>query len=251
MPRFKRKRGGTRSSYKRSKKPRRSYRVPGKRKTVYRKKASLSVIRQPSSCPDRLRVVLKYTDTINVSVTPSVNNELTVFQYRGNDIFDPRVATGGGMPYFADKWFGMYDRCIVRGSKIRWTVQPDAASPSQLQIVVVPTPEQVTWNAAQALRISELPYATQKSCTYGYIGIGKGEIKKFMTTRKIQGLKHEEDQNSQSWACTVSASPSATNIWYWNLGFYYYATQVNNFDCQIHLTYYCEFFDRKTTLYVP
>jgi hypothetical protein len=58
--------------------------------------------------PDRLRIRLLYGESFALT-----NANTVEYHYKGNGIYDPRAATGGGQPHYFDQFMALYQQFYV------------------------------------------------------------------------------------------------------------------------------------------
>lgn len=229
-----------------------AYRYRRKTRPVYRRKASAArprrgrqaakgrittwpsrVQRPIKSWPDSVRVKLQY------SFIQSVTGGISVYKIlRGNSLYDPDHATGGGQPQGFAQWSSLYSRYKVHGSAIR--VQPIVANSTNLagacSWAIAPV---LDTGSHYAETLSMFPYSRTKIQHNVYTG-SKG-MSSYMTTRKICGQR-TSDADFES-----STSTNPAHEWYWQVAFTAADGSTSlDFMAHISITYYATMFSRLT-----
>lgn len=185
------------------------------------------------SWPDSIRVKLCY------SVVLSLGGNISIYNiFRGNSIYDPEYAAGGGTPQGYTQWAALYSKYKVNGSSIR--VQPVVANATNLAAAC-------SWSVAPVLSaashyaetLSMFPYA--KSRIQQNVYTGARGVSSYMSTRKICG----QSTSDSDFESATGTNPSKE--WYWNLAFTAIdgATSLD-FYALVTLTYYATFSNRLT-----
>lgn len=205
-----------------------------KRRKYY---ASTSMVKQPSSTPDRMMTKLKWSRLI--ALTADVSSPF-VQQYviSGNSLFEPDI-TGvatAHQPYSFDEWSAFYDNYAVYASKIAVTFTAnveDEATPTL--VAIIPQADQVLSGGYTTLLGMPL-------CRSKLIGNQRTNafIKHYLTTKKGTGANKYKVGTEN--VAAVNANP--TLRWYWHV------ISMGTHDipavyCKIDVKYYVIFSERR------
>lgn len=140
------------------------YRVRGISSAVpFSSKPGYSSIRQPF--PPKLRTVLNYTETINV--TQGTTDIPVLYSFSANSLFDPNISGTGNQPRYYDTLLGdndtnaPYRRYRVHASKITvvaWSTAPSPVSGGNAIISIIPRKSTVQ-SAGSANEMRERAYS--------------------------------------------------------------------------------------------
>lgn len=225
-------------------KKRRRFGGKGRSKVSGRKKwgkgkASTAIIKQPSGAPDRLFVKLKYCEYLTWN---QMSGAVSVAIYRGNSIYDPVVALGGGQPYFFDQWAAIYNNYRVHGCKAKVNSSGNGGGGFNACMTGITFSNSSTslGTSAQAL-YQEQPYTRKSYLKMGAAAVGQNAMTSYMSTRKILGLSkiQVEDQNFQA---TVNTDPATQ--WYIHVWSFTPDSNQLAMNSWVELTYYVEFCNR-------
>jgi len=168
----------------------------------------------------------------------------SVVVMRGNNIYDPEFATGGGQPYGFDQWAGFYQKYLVYGSKISVGFLQNNASglnSENLQFSIVPSIEDSLSLGSTSATLWEIPYSTARiSNAYK----GPTRITRYMSTGKLFGLNKGEVTNREAeFGATMSSGPASEFYWHIFVGD---SGQFSDWGCTINITmtYYCRLRER-------
>ena len=209
-----------------------------KKKKGKRRKVNQTIIRGPSVIGDSTLVKLRYTGVFALASAGGVVDNRV---FRGNSIFDPDQALGGGQPMGFDEWKSFYQRYQVTASsmKIAVTTFPGASAQVGAILYVVPTDSATAISGI--LQPLELPYSKYKvispiQSTPVYINNYISTKVKFGYTK---GIEQEDD-------LSASVSTNPIEQFYWNMGLGSLdGTNALTVNALVTLTYYVRFFDRK------
>lgn len=188
-----------------------------------------------SFLPQRVLTQLKYCDEGVVSAGGTIYFKDIVF--RGNSIYDPVYATGGGQPMGRDQLATLYNSYKVHGMKIKFTVTSNSGTPMRFGII----PDTHDTNYTAILDAAEQPGARIKALSTYTGGLSSNTIKHKVLSKSILGLKELTDDeeaamgsnpvNDWFYHCVISTEPY---------------TGTNYIDCAwyVELIYYVECFDR-------
>lgn len=205
-------------------------------KAKYGKASNLVTIRGPTGLADRVRVKLTYAEVIHLTGAAS-----SLYQFRGNSLFDPDLTGAGHQPYMFDQWSLMYSRYRVFGSSIKVNALNESGTVAA-QVIVYPSGS-VSAVANTISEASELPRAGE---TY-IIPVASRfpvMIKRYASTRSIEGLKKTAVSIDDTYAAPVTTNPG--NVWEWNI-----VTEsidlTTTLDAylSVKMVYYAEFYEPK------
>ncbi|AXH74682.1 MAG: putative capsid protein [Cressdnaviricota sp.] len=229
MPRYSRKKN-TRRNYRR----RRRY---NRRAITKRKGVGITGI------PDKMQLKLKYNDLITINTT---GQGFAATFWRGNSPYDPDLGNHGAniQPVSFDEWSNFYNRYRVNASRIFISaINGSDTANNALNMSVIP----LLGSTLSPLGYQELmanKYAKSKIITSN-AAQQVGYISNYMSTKKLVGDSITSDALAYSSAITTNP----LDQWTWLLQF----NNMNNPDTgtvstsfKISITYYIEFFDRRT-----
>lgn len=150
--------------------------------------------------PDSIRLKLKYGAIYTLS---AINSYLF---FRGNSVYDPEEAAGGGQPEGFDQWATLYKSYKVSSSGIRVNMIPGNSSNLAASTIVAVRPALDTSNHIAESSAAQ-PYGRSRILQNVYAKMKP--ITNFMTSRKIFGTQTDDTD----YGALVSADP--TNQWYW------------------------------------
>lgn len=160
-------------------------------------------------CPDSVRVVLPFTQTLTPGTT---SGGLYVYQYRGNSGFDPDYTGTGLQPNGFDQWSQFYNTYVVLGSEL--IVEFVASGAYASELVVVPA-----FNAASPANTKEAA-GWRFAKTFLNVPTGNATYRKVtskMSTAQICGVPEQEVMFDTDFSATVSANPGNNNTWFWDI----------------------------------
>lgn len=190
--------------------------------------------------PDTAFTKIKYdTGWVN-----NVTNPNTI-DFRGNSVYDPEYATGGHSPLMFETFAYMYNTYLVAASKFTLEVW-DNSGAQIVDHIVYPSNFSSLSFPSNILFAKEQPYATVKTTQYlpsSQIP-NRIKIKRFMTTKKILGLKGSLFMNEEC-KSTINDNPSAPGSWFWR----YWINRAGgtssiNIWYRANITYYVYFLER-------
>lgn len=196
----------------------------------------------PKTCPDVMRVQLRYISRIGPSGGAIV--DIQDFVYRGNGPFDPEFAAGGSQPMGYDQWSAFYRKYRVRAAKITVKTVNNSDSAVWAFIAALNTSSAIT-NRSQ---LAEFEYSTTKPIARKGSGDAKNEISMYVTTAEIRGRPHDIVDYESGLASLNNTVPSLG--WFFHVGAYAQGGNSTTFDTsqEVMVTYYMDFFDRETLL---
>lgn len=200
---------------------------------------STSVMRGPSGFPDRIKIKLKYADTLTYTVTSGV---AVYNQWRGNSLFDPDYTGTGHQPYGYDQWTAFYSQYRVYGSSIK--VQPiieGSGSSGAISCWTAAWPSVSSTLPSYPYPLEETPYCRTKY--FNYYNTLKLSTH-YMSTAKIYGQSRKVIDAEDNYASTTASNPN--NGWFWTVvGGTADESTSSSFRMNVILTYYVEFYSRK------
>lgn len=200
-------------------------------------KSSVAINRGPSGVADRTFVKLHYRERITMTNTAGAYAENF---FAANGCYDPNITGTGAQPTGFDQWMGFYNAYRVRGSKISVELaNVGSTNPlASIETVIVPVNDAAGFSSMDSASAS----AYAKRVLYA-VQNGFPKLTSYLSTKKFCGDKPDDD----SFTGTVSSNP--TELWYWQIlsqpvdrssGSVQYA--------YVDITYYVEFFDRRTLI---
>lgn len=188
-----------------------------------------------SFIPSRISTQLKYCDEATISSGSSVY--ISDIIYRGNSLYDPDYATGGGQPMGRDQLATLYNSYKVTGCSIKLTVTSNTGTP--LRAAIIPSTSAVAFT--DFLEACEQPGSKKMALSTYTGGLSSKTIKRKVKTKNILGIQMLDDEEE----AVMGANPS--NEWYYHV---LITTQpytgTNYVDCvyYIELVYNVEAFGR-------
>lgn len=223
---------------------RKRYNRRGRRRRRRRKpynKATISTM-HPFVAPDRARVKLKFEQRASMTLTTGNVNYRT---YRGNSLYDPDYTGTGTQPAGYDQWTALYNKYLVRASKMSVTVVSLDGNESEAETIelgLMPSPD-FEYVTPDVQHIGTLPYGKFQIASFNG-GPQRNIISNYMSTAKIWGVATSTVSGENAFSADISANPS--NDWYWTV-YLQPADEASTetYVLYVQITYYAEFFDRK------
>jgi len=206
-----------------------SARKPGyrRRKTVSKQTKLQSGALKSYGVRDIFPVGLTRVLTFSLPVTliqQGVTSVPTIYEFRGNSVYDPDYTGAGGQARWVDTFLGPsnstypYSRYMVTKSKIRVTVYPSTglASGNALGTVFIQPIIGASGVAATSMQdIMEMPLIKSKECMGGGVAPNKPfSFSHTMTTKKIWGCKDLSDDDDYQ----AEYNNNPANQWRWVVG---------------------------------
>lgn len=219
-----------------------------RRRRYYKKrkrynKPLVRTVNNPTGVPDVLRTKLVYSDQFTI--------EPGQFTYgaqimAGNSVYDPDTSGIGHQPRGYDQWSVFYNKYRVYASGIKVHFFSDRSSSEGLTNVwIMPTSEEPSGLSYGIASINENPYG-KSGALVPYVGKGTTFMKHYMSTMKIFGEKSISEDGYEGRTGNFATGADPENLWWWTIG----GQSVNNDNLRMHatitMTYYVEFFDRKS-----
>lgn len=206
------------------------------RKNVRRQKKYLKIsklkLNYPTFLPDKLMMKMKYSDTFTFG-SIGYNERL----YNGNSIFDPDRTGVGHQPYGFDQISSLYGQYKVHGCKIKITaINNSSVVTADFSVTPVQGSVSILTSTQQS---RELPYNKYRNIPV--LGSNnKVIISMYMSSKVIFGNKIYDDDYS----ALITANPAI--IWMYIIsGEHMTGSLAVTIDCQIDLTYYVTWSDRR------
>ncbi len=184
--------------------------------------------------PDRQRCILTYTERFSGIISNSATK--TVYQYCGNDLFDPNFTGTGGQPSYFDQLSLLYNRYRVYASAIKlvWD-SSTVAQTTYADVAVVPVA--ATAASLSVADVMALPRAKIDTLN----SVNRTIQTHAATTAEVLGAKDVEGADRLQ--ALVTSSPSER--WLWALACRTYDdTTAVTLNVTVRISYYCEFYDR-------
>lgn len=148
--------------------------------------------------PDRIHAKLVFSDLIIPGIAGAD------YVYKGNGMFDPRLAVGGGQPHYFDQMMALYQQFFVKKSTCE--VQIVNRTPDTYGTGLVPHSE--------ANSISYEEVLTGANQTDTLIPPAQGDVKRLIGTESTHSMLSLPSDDSTAWG-TNAADP--TNLWFWHI----------------------------------
>lgn len=202
----------------------------GRRRRNKRNRMSYNRVRQVSGMPDRLNVMLKYSDTTTHNTAFSASQTWAL-----NGLYDPDITGTGTQPNGFDQFMAFYERYEVRASKIIYWLSNNGTV--QCQAVLYPSHDSVAVGVNTG---SEQPYA-KRIMLAGKDSQPSKVFTNYITVKKLEGRAID----SVNFTGTSSSNP--TSLKYWQFAIIS-NDAISNLDVFTKQTiiYYCSFFRRKS-----
>lgn len=196
-----------------------------------RKRAMTLFNRGPSVVPDRYFTTLKYREIGNFNAVS------TQVLFRGNSIFDPEQALGGGQPMGFDQLAVLYNKYRIHASSITISVVNRFTSNIPYTLTLAPSD---TTAVAGRLALMEFPYAKWKlipTLTSQPVTLSSKILTKAL-------LGYSTIVNEEQVASVVTDNPAEQ--WFWHVDITASdGLTAPNVDMVVSLNYQVEFYDRK------
>lgn len=225
-------------------------------KRNFRSKALSTVrVKRNQIVPDRYFCKLKYQvrhATATLNATTSENASIII---RGNSLYDPEYATGGGQPIGFDYLKTLYQYYRVHASKIRMRVYNNASSSNGGAVYLTlypttvpasPSTSNTNWAdiAGQPHGRYKLTFTASANSTSQKTLTHKIKSRIVLATKSIMNTDHQTSiaQNP------AENSLSAPRSWYWIASIWNadQATTTVTYAIDIDMEYYCEFLRPNT-----
>lgn len=180
--------------------------------------------------PDRLRMRIIYGESFALTASNVVE-----YQYRGNGIYDPRAATGGGQPRYFDQIMGLYQQFYV------------VKSQSSVQIVnrSNDTYGVALFASSQSTALTDYYEAEemQNGVVMTLIAPAQGDVKRLILEQSTKKMLSLPASDTSTWGTSL-ADP--TNLWFHRV----YVQNMTQSAATagfftLKLVYDVEFFDRR------
>lgn len=161
-----------------------------------------SIIKSPSSLPDRMFVKLKYADVYTLTSTTSIATQIM----RGNGMYDPDQTGVGHQPLGFDEWQAFYKKFYVIGSSIKASCQGYLNN----QGIISLRPQLVTTTGTVISTELEKPRTQYRMITGGD---RPKIIKAYQNTLAQFGRPKQEFGDLEFTGTMASSDPP--QVWYW------------------------------------
>ena len=243
MPGYTKNRWGTRKRGYKSRKFSRYGRKSRFKRRSYRNKRRISPFIRglKGGLPPRVRVVLRYTETITIN---GVGSGRFTKHFRGNSPYDPEVSGGTDSNLFSF-WATAYNRYTCHASKIKVTTFPTVDYSSQPSYTaLMPINDTSTISAAtprdQIMAYSNSKIRYNRNQATGTTRMQNSQYRKSKTMLNKTNLKDEADASAY-----VDNNPFQQWYWMFRFGTVTGADYSTDTICDINITYYVEFWDKK------
>lgn len=205
-----------------------------------RNKMTTVVIPRNRVQPDRLFVKLAYND---IKLLQSLVGSGIEHVYRANSCFDPDFTGTGEQPNGYDQWSNFYNRYRVHASKIevKFIVTNTTTPDNAIGVSVTPSSE------SGVLGIFE-DYIGNAYSKWEVVGPNTGssraDINNYVSISKFQGkpgVKYDDVNTA-----LVTANPARQTFWHIFAQTMNTGSGTTNIRYITRITYYVEFFDRKS-----
>lgn len=185
--------------------------------------------------PDRYLCKLKYTQVLDMTPAAAAT-EFWVF--RGNSCYDPDQSGAGAQPSGFDQLMGLYQKILVRGSKIVMRNMATSGSHVPCKVAIYPSNDSTTPLAIDSAAAASF---SRVGITNGYGGKNL-TLKNYMSTKRMFGVSSLNDEK-HSYSHDNASNP--TFPWYWHIrGDTLNGANIASYYAEVEITYYCEFWDR-------
>lgn len=200
-------------------------------------KATKKLVKSPVMFPDMYTCKLKYVDRVLMTSTTGTPGTL---RYRGNSVYDPTVAAGGGQPAGFDQLAQIYDVYKVNASTIKCKFIDSGSVPCEFAIIPlvgVSTPLSI-----DPLELREQPYSA--FTIKGSVVPRPTMLSKYMSTLKIFGQSKTRYIGEKDFQAGVTTVPNSQ--WQWLITFVPIdRTTTHSIYAYVEITYYVTFNQRK------
>lgn len=198
-------------------------------------------ITAPTGAPDKLYVKLRAVTTATATNTGGGASTLILIV---NNMFDYMGAAGSQQPYLFDQWAAMYDNYRVHGVKYKVTPSfgpTGITSTATREIIVIPSRQGSAFASSQEAR--EQPRATRST---GQINCGQwAKVEGYIKCHAVLGVSKTEYNDTSQYSSTTSAGPGVSAYLH-IMTFDPFGSQDVNTNLEVELTFFAEFFSRKT-----
>lgn len=100
-----------------------------KKRRVRKPKPTKSITRVTAGLgfPKQMTMTHKYFETFDMS---TISGSTAKYSFRANSMYIPNATGGGHQPYYFDQMSAVYNHWFVLGSKVTFTISPDATNNS-------------------------------------------------------------------------------------------------------------------------
>jgi hypothetical protein len=189
-------------------KGRKTQRVHRKKRAGNKSGPSHLTVRHPVGglFPDILSTKLRY-----VKYDVSSGSYQALIQFRGNGMYDPEYAVGGGQPMGYDQITALYNKYKVKSCGIKITLVNAGTSPCYVSVYPVAMTTSGTAPPSGGLEVdSEMRYSKRAVLTSASAK-GTVVLRNYMTTKKICGEHYLDD------VFEAQSNNLPTTQWFWNI----------------------------------
>jgi len=183
--------------------------------------------------PTTMDCVLPYSITTNYT---TANPGIYDWIFRGNSPYDPNYEAGGTVAIGWPELSGLYQKCIVRSSRIVVSFKNNI-TPHQAIVIVFPTTDT---NSRVASSSDVLRF---KRRAVSAVVSGGGDENRRTVTSRVTTKEMLDTSNDHDLVLIGAANPSIA--WFWHVYTGYQGGYVANanFDADIRIYYDCHWFD--------
>lgn len=216
--------------------------------------------------PDRLKVQQFYTYEFKSGNLACPGGRMAYFNVNGNVLSSPMVYSGSGPvfqpmstavaaqgfagttatdfgtsanPGYYSALLQLYQEWYVSGCKITIDVDPTSAQDDGDLYIGAVTP--INANTTSAQNLAESRYGTSRKVGNGAFGmLGSNTLTKYLSTRKILGLKSTDDQLASDAVYVGSGTSVPSTVWIWQVGYHPRSNTVlnGNLTFRVRVTYF-------------
>lgn len=220
----------------------------GKRKAKYNSRTTSAISRQ-KFIPDRFFTKLTYQSAI-YSAPLSITTVSSSALFRGNSVYDPEYAAGGGQPLGFDALKTMYGYYRVHKSKITmYAFPPSSTASSRFRMTIVPLdrPSVIPQSDPYWQSVAGLPHSKMRFAQAAVQGYSKDSILSNQCMTKVAlGLK--SIMYDQEFITPIDRNPIEASLLRQNPSWYWLCTVWNEdqavtqtLDVTYKIDYYVEF----------
>jgi len=223
----------------------------GQRAAPRRVRYSRALVTQPTmdygAIPQSMKTRITFCSVKTIQGV--IGGVVTQWAFKGNSVYDPDPALGGGQPQSFDQLMLLYTDWRCYGSKCRVTCIPASTAlnpgPITFNLVAYRASGLTLPSAGQLEEISTFPNSKELICTPRGGSRDIGRLTSSMTNKAFFA-----GQNPNAAAFQGSSAADAPQIWYWIISAYnsnQAGDATGNYSCGISvmITYDMEFFSPR------
>lgn len=219
-----------------------SYKTPGAKNGNH--STTWNVRQAGSWIPDRMRIPLKWTVDLVMSITSGVGTQAS---FIANSVFDPGGSSASTHPYGWDVFSLMYSRYRVYASAIEVESQvgpSGSVAQANLPYQVIIWPGKVTTSfVSDPDGARQQPYGKDIMVGNSNAQTTDKYLRNYMSTAKIFGVDQRAVQDDDLYGGTILSS-NPGNAWYWNLMCGGFPTGTNSLLMRVTMIQYAELYSR-------